>query len=85
MILILHIIIALASIAWTSVPFFVPSQAKLNTSYALISGTVATGTYVAIASHAHLVQICTTGLLYLGVALSGVLVAHTRLAHVKIR
>ena len=64
MILLIHITIALASLAYTSYVIFRPSAALLRGSYALIAATLATGTYLVIQSPSHLLQACTSGLIY---------------------
>lgn len=81
MALLLHIIVALASIVWTGYVFFVPSRSRLNMSYALVALTLATGSYLVWSTHAPLLQACVTGLLYLAIVLSGILAVHYRLAH----
>lgn len=81
MALVLHVIIALASIAWTGYVFFAPSKTGLELSYALVALTLATGTYLVWSAHAPLLQACVTGLAYLAVVFSGILAARYRLAH----
>jgi hypothetical protein len=61
--------------------FFSPSQAKLRTTYGLIALTLATGTYLVWSTHSPLISSCATGLLYLGVVMSGVVAANRKLAH----
>jgi hypothetical protein len=80
MILIAHIVIALSSMAMTTVLAFWPSERKLKLSAAGIALTLATGTYLVISTHSPLLSSCITGLMYLAVALSGVGVGSYRLA-----
>ncbi len=80
MILILHIAIALISLGYTTYLFFKPSKTKLYVSYGLIVGTVASGTYLVITLHSHILQACLTGLFYIAIALSGTLAAQRRLS-----
>ncbi|HSX32379.1 MAG TPA: hypothetical protein VLF43_03890 [Candidatus Saccharimonadales bacterium] len=80
MILILHIAAALSSLAVTTFAFMSPSQAKLRASYALTAFTLASGTYLVVASHAALLQACTTGLLYLGAVSFGIVSVRRKLA-----
>jgi hypothetical protein len=79
MALILHIAIALASIAWTAVAFFVPTKRRIELSYALVALTLATGTYLVWSLHTPLLQACMSGLFYLAVVFSGILAAQYRL------
>jgi len=80
MILLTHILIAVASLISTTWLAFTPSKAKFYTSYALIGLTLASGTYLVISLHAPMLKTCLTGLVYLSVAVGGVVVAHYRLA-----
>lgn len=80
MILILHIIIALSSLAATTWLAIWPSKRKMYFSYALIALTLASGTYLVISLHSPLLSSCVSGLTYLALALSGVVVGYYRLA-----
>jgi uncharacterized BrkB/YihY/UPF0761 family membrane protein len=64
--LLLHIVVALASIGVSTYSFFAPSQAKLRLSYALVGVTLASGTFLVVSSGAHILQTCLTGLIYVG-------------------
>ena len=81
MILLIHIIVALSSIIASTASFLRPSKAKLRLTYGLTLLTLATGTYLVWSTHSPLLSSCITGLLYLGVVLSGVLAAWRKLAH----
>jgi hypothetical protein len=78
--LISHIAIALSSIIVTTTLAVAPSQRKVYTSYGFIAATLATGTYLVVVTHTPLLHVCTSGLLYLGIALSGVVIGQRRLA-----
>jgi hypothetical protein len=83
MILMLHIMIALASVAYTTYLFFRPSVSKVKISYGLVGLTVASGTYLVLTNSVHMLRTCTTGLLYIaGVSLALVAV-HRKLAATK--
>jgi hypothetical protein len=81
MILIIHIAIALSSIAFTTFTFFKPSQAKIKTAYAFVAATIGTGTYLVFLNPSHLASACTTGLIYLGIVGVGIVSAQYKLAH----
>lgn len=83
MILLTHIVIALASLVCTTYLAFSPSRNKFYLSYVLIGLTLASGTYLVISLHAPMLKTCLTGLVYLGIALAGVVVGYRRLAHAK--
>jgi len=79
MILIFHIVIALSSLVYTTYVLFSPSVRKLQVSYALVGLTLATGTSLVIAHPSHLLQGCTTGLLYVGIVTVGIVSAHRKM------
>lgn len=80
MLVLAHIVIALSGLILTGYSFFRPSKTMINISYALVIATIASGTALVFVSHANLVSACMTGLLYLGVALSGIIAAQRKLA-----
>lgn len=81
--LVAHIFIALGSLMFTTWLFFVPSTAKLRASYALVAATLATGTILAAGSKAHILQTCLSGLLYLAIVATGLVLARQKLAKEK--
>jgi hypothetical protein len=81
MILLTHITIAIFSIIYTGFAFFMPSPTKLRVSYGLVAATLASGTYLAVVSHANIIQACLTGLTYLGIISVGIAAMHYRMAH----
>jgi len=80
MIVLLHVLIALASIAHATHTFFRPSQYKLYGSYGLIAATIVSGTVLIVASSGHMLESCTMGLLYIAGVSVLTVKAHTRLA-----
>lgn len=80
MILIFHIVVALAGIASSTYAFVAPSRAKLNATYGLIALTFASGTYLVISTHSPLLASCVSGLAYLAVTLGGLFAAGRKLA-----
>lgn len=81
MLLVTHIVIALASIAWTSYAMFAPTSVKLKGSYSLVVATLVTGTALVVSTGQHILQACVTGLLYTAVVTAGIVIAQRRLAH----
>lgn len=80
MAILLHVIIALASLAYTAYLFFKPGRTKLRVSYGLITLTIASGVYLVASTGTHILQACITGLFYLCLAGSGVFAARYKLA-----
>ena len=79
MILLTHILIAISSIIYTTLLVIRPSQTKLRTSYILIAATLASGTYLTVLDPVHMLQTCTTGLVYIVVVSAGVFIARRQL------
>lgn len=80
MILVTHIIIALSSVAYTTLLLLRPSQTKLYVSYALVAATLASGIYLTVINPASMLRTCTTGLIYVVIVTAGIAVARKRLA-----
>lgn len=80
MILLLHILIALSSVAQATYTFFNPSQAKLSISYGLIAATFVSGVALTISSQGHMLEACAMGLLYSAGVSILTIKAHTRFA-----
>lgn len=80
MLILIHVIIALFSVACATYTFFAPSKSSLYLSYALIASTLISGTYLIIASHASLLSSCMSGLIYITVVSFGILPARKKLA-----
>lgn len=83
MIIALHVAIALASLALTTFAYFQPSAPKLKIAYGLVGLTLASGTYLTITLHTHILRSCLTGLIYLGVVITGLVAANHKFAHTK--
>jgi hypothetical protein len=80
MALILHILIALTSIAATTYTYFAPTHRRLHFSYGLIALTIVSGTYLVFIHPAHLASACASGTLYLCGVTVGLLLARRKLA-----
>ena len=80
MILILHIFVALSSVIASTASYLSPSKARLRLTYGLTLLTLGSGTYLVWSTRSPLLSSCITGLIYLGVVLSGVLGAWRKLA-----
>ncbi len=81
MLLPLHIVIALVSIGYATLTWLWPSQRKLRIATTLIAFTIGSGTYLAWTTHARILSVCLTGLLYVSGMLALMLLARSRLAH----
>ncbi|HEX7259881.1 MAG TPA: hypothetical protein VF272_03040 [Candidatus Saccharimonadia bacterium] len=83
MVLLIHIAIALASLLYTTYVWLAPSRPKFTVGYTLVGLTLLSGTYLTFISPAHMIQACTTGLIYIGIVSIGMVAAHGKLAHSK--
>ncbi|HSX00298.1 MAG TPA: hypothetical protein VLH38_04645 [Patescibacteria group bacterium] len=83
--LLLHILTAITCAGFSAYLYFSPSRSKLRMSYGLLAGTVGTGTYLVVSSHAPIVQSCVTGLTFVGASLIGVVLAKRKLAKAEIK
>ena len=79
MIILIHVIIALSSIAVASFVYFKPSIKRLAVSYMFIIGTVGSGTFLLLSSPGNLLKSCLVGLLYLTVVSIVTIASHMRL------
>lgn len=78
MIVLIHVIIALASIGIASFTFFKPSTKRLAASYGFIVATVASGTYLLIALQSDILRTCLSGLFYLTIVSIVTIATHLR-------
>lgn len=78
-ILILHITLAIASLILTGILIFRPSKNKINGTFALFLGTLATGTYMIFTMNVNILVTCLEGLAFMGVVLGGIAIAKRRM------
>jgi hypothetical protein len=85
MALLLHIIIALTSVGYTTFVYVAPTRTRLGVSYGLIGATVVSGFYLVISTSVSILHTCIAGLLYVGLALAGTFAAQHKLAAITVR
>ena len=83
MILIIHIAIALASIAYTTELFFRPAEGKFKPAYLLAASTLVSGTILVVDRNSHLVESCVTGLIYLSCVTFAIAISRRKLAFAR--
>lgn len=83
MIVMVHVIIALASLAASSYSAAKPSRQLLRLSYGLVIMTLASGTILVLADRSVMVQACASGLLFSAASLGLAAIARRRLAGVQ--
>lgn len=78
--LIIHITVALASLIFTAIAFFIPSRLKLRLSQALIVMTLGSGTYLVFTMSVNLLKVCLAGLIYTAIVTGGTVAIGRKLA-----
>ncbi len=76
MIVLIHVFLAVSSLLYTSYLCIRPKSAKFYISYSGFVGTLVSGTYLVIHSHAQLLSACVSGLTYLALASFVTVLAH---------
>lgn len=84
MIVLSHVIIALASMVLTSIAYIRPSIIKLRVAYGLVGATLISGLYLVWSEPAHMIEACTMGLLYIGVVSLGIVAVRSKLAKLSL-
>lgn len=85
MILLTHIFIALLSIIVATAALVAPSKNIITGAYALVAGTLISGTYLVASTSGHLLQACVSGLLYITVVSVLIIAAQKKLSAIKIK
>lgn len=67
MIIFTHVILALLSLALSTVNYFIPTKAKLVTSYILATSTLVSGVVLIVVNNASVLRTCLTGIAFFGV------------------
>lgn len=83
MIIVLHVAIALASLVWATIGYIRPNNTNLRASYALIALTFITGFYLVWSEPAQMLRTCLSGITYLAVATTAVLLTRRKLASLQ--
>jgi carbon starvation protein CstA len=80
MFVLVHVIIALLSMAHATYLYKKPTRDRLRTSYVLVAMTMTSGFYLAVSAPKHIAETCIVGLLYLAVVSFGIAGAVHKLA-----
>ena len=80
MIVLLHVLIALSSVCYTTYLFFRPVKRNFIINYCLIGSTFTSGIYLVWSTHSPLLQSCLAGLAYLAVVSFGIVAAQRKVA-----
>lgn len=83
MIVILHVFIAFMSIAHITFTYFRPTKKQLYISYGFVGLTIASGVGLVITQPAHMIQACTSGLIYLAAMSVLIMATSVKLARIK--
>jgi hypothetical protein len=78
MVLVLHILIALASLGFATFTYFKPSTKHFGMSYGLIVATVASGTALLLTNPGSILHTCLSGMFYITVVSIVTIATHVR-------
>lgn len=76
----LHIVIALTSLALSTYLVIRPSERLVATQYALIASTLLSGGALVITNRSQVLHVCTSGLIYLTVVVALLTITQKKLA-----
>lgn len=79
MIILLHVLIALSGIIWTTYGYFRPTNVNLRVSYALVALTFTSGFYLVWSEPAQILHMCLSGLTYLAIVGGGIALSKRKL------
>ena len=79
MLLLIHVALALSSLAVATSALVAPSRFKIRTNYFLAAATLISGTFLVLQAHAPLVSACMSGLVYVSFVLAMTYAARRRL------
>ena len=85
MLVFIHALIALGSLGYATYLFISPAKSRFSVAYTLVAMTLASGTYLVVSTGSHLLQACTTGLLYLGFVSAVIISARRKLVNIDSR
>ncbi len=83
MIIVVHIVVALSSMVCSTYVAFSPSKTMLRINQGLIASTLGTGGYLIWAKPGHMLEICTVGLIYIGISLLCLAMAYKKLSSIS--
>jgi hypothetical protein len=80
MLILAHVFVAFASVAWVTHLYLHPSRRRLHAAYGLIAVTLMSGTYLVVSTGSPLLSSCVTGIMYLGLVSIGLYASARRLS-----
>ena len=83
--ILLHVLIAIISVAYTTFSAFVPSKKKLNIVYVLTALTLGTGTVLIFSLHTNMTRLCLMAILYIGFIVANVYIIRKRVNKILTR
>lgn len=81
--LLIHILIAFTSLAYSAYLYLYPSASKLRISHGLVAGTLLSGTYLLASTPSHMLEGCVMGFFYVGLVTVATILAQRKLATVE--
>lgn len=84
MLVLIHVLFALGSLAVAGINLLSPSRQKLQATYSLSGATIFTGIWLIIGDKAHILATCITGLIYISAIVAATALVRYRLNKLKI-
>jgi hypothetical protein len=85
MVLIFHVVTALASLVAAGAAMLSPSPRKLRLTYILTAGMLLSGSYLVMNNTSHLIEACVMGLAYLAIISVEIFAARHKLVQALMR
>jgi hypothetical protein len=80
MLVLTHVLIAFASLAYTAYLFYNPSKRGVHISYGFVAATLGSGTLLIATTKGHMLEACMMGFFYLGLVTFGIVSVQRKLA-----
>lgn len=80
MVLLLHILIALLSLVFSTLSIFAPTKRKVKINYAFIAATWISGFFLVFQTNVSFGHLCLSGILYTGIVTMNIYLAKRKLA-----
>lgn len=80
MFVLIHVVIALSTVAYTAYLYFNPAPNKFSPAYYLLGGTIGSGVLLIFTTGASIIRTCLTGLFFIGLVSAGIIASKHKLA-----
>ncbi|MBW3569161.1 hypothetical protein KY385_03480 [Candidatus Parcubacteria bacterium] len=85
MFVLIHVLIAISTLVYTSYLYFYPAPNKFTPAYWMLGFTIASGTLLIFTTGANILKTCLIGLAYIGAVCAVIILAKHKLASQQCR